>query len=323
LSNEAYELLLASHGAASAFRNANAYDAIATLLLEARPGQAYYRFAEGFSALAGALLAACGPNLSLRASHRLAAVQTSSEGLTLRFETAEGPRVVEARRVILALPKRALEGVAFDAALVGDQFGADLASVTPVAASKLYLEFDRVAEADAWSGAEEHIAASYTDMPMRQCYHFSSSDPASPDGRLLMASFADDAATSFWSELARDADVDDFSATQEMIDAAHAQLSLLFPGQNLPKPARGFFVDWSQARRGGAWHAWVPGVRGWEVRERIRQPNSNVPLFICGEAFSQLQGWTEGAINNAEMMLERHFGLSRPIWVRGDYAFEF
>ena len=58
------------------------------------------------------------------------------------------------------------------------------------------------------------------------------------------------------------------------------------------------------------------------MRERLRRPDPNTPIFICGEAFAELQGWAEGAVNNAEMMLERHFGAGRPAWVDPHYPFE-
>jgi hypothetical protein len=57
--------------------------------------------------------------------------------------------------------------------------------------------------------------------------------------------------------------------------------------------------------------------------QRIRKPNSKVSVFVCGEAIAQLQGWTEGAINSAEQLLEQYFGLVRPAWVASDYVFEF
>ena len=39
----------------------------------------------------------------------------------------------------------------------------------------------------------------------------------------------------------------------------------------------------------------------------------------AGEAYSDQQGWVEGAFCEAEKMLQEHFGLQRPIWLANDY----
>jgi monoamine oxidase len=46
-------------------------------------------------------------------------------------------------------------------------------------------------------------------------------------------------------------------------------------------------------------------VRSWEVKKAIVQPADEVPMYICGEAYSDAQGWVEGALQTAEDMLSR------------------
>ncbi len=62
--------------------------------------------------------------------------------------------------------------------------------------------------------------------------------------------------------------------------------------------------------------------KSWEVIEKIRQPNPALDFYVCGEAFAQVQGLGRGAINNAEMVLQK-LGLPRAPWVRADYTFEY
>lgn len=38
------------------------------------------------------------------------------------------------------------------------------------------------------------------------------------------------------------------------------------------------------------------------------QPLANRPLFICGEAYSDAQGWVEGALQTADLLLKK-FGI--------------
>ena len=44
------------------------------------------------------------------------------------------------------------------------------------------------------------------------------------------------------------------------------------------------------------------------MKMKIVKPFADRPLFICGEAYSDAQGWVEGALQTADMMLEK-FGL--------------
>jgi hypothetical protein len=42
-------------------------------------------------------------------------------------------------------------------------------------------------------------------------------------------------------------------------------------------------------------------------------------VHICGEAYSDQQGWVEGALCVAERMLQEHFGLKWPKWLDPNY----
>jgi monoamine oxidase len=62
--------------------------------------------------------------------------------------------------------------------------------------------------------------------------------------------------------------------------------------------------DWSRPPFGAGCHAWAPGTRSWEVRERLagfgfagREQVRN--LHVCGEAYSDYQGFIEGALRSA------------------------
>ena len=47
----------------------------------------------------------------------------------------------------------------------------------------------------------------------------------------------------------------------------------------------------------------------------MRKPFRDANLYVCGSAWSTGQGWVYGALTQAELMLEEHFGLSRPKWL--------
>jgi hypothetical protein len=65
---------------------------------------------------------------------------------------------------------------------------------------------------------------------------------------------------------------------------------------------------------GGGWNSWNIGVKSWEVKRAIVQPaGDKIPLYICGEAYSDAQGWVEGALQTTERMLAK---LRYPLAVR-------
>ena len=77
-----------------------------------------------------------------------------------------------------------------------------------------------------------------------------------------------------------------------------------------PNAGHAAFRDWGDDPFGGGWNSWNIGVRSWEVKKKIVNPfGKDRPLYICGEAYSDAQGWVEGALQTADMVLEK-FGLN-------------
>lgn len=302
-----------THGSMAAFASFNAFDAICAQVRETAPAQRFFVFTHGFQSFAAALSAAA-PDVCAEHGHRLVAVEHDGVSFILRFLTEKGVLVWRTRALILALPQQALKRLKFGEGVVTAQFHADLDAVAPIAAFKLFLEFDE----DWWSGrtradAGARFSAVYTDLPIQQCYF----EPGGAAGGVVMAAFTDEHHVLRWQALREDASQNPLGlASPLMIETAMRQLRRMYG--TLPEPRGGIFADWAD----GAWHAWRAGVRSWDVRTRMRQPNPELPLFICGEAFADHQGWTEGALNNAEAMLQRGFGLDRPDWVGFDYPLE-
>jgi hypothetical protein len=58
------------------------------------------------------------------------------------------------------------------------------------------------------------------------------------------------------------------------------------------------------------------GVDGAAMAERVMKPVADRNIFICGEAYTASEsGWVEGALERAETMLQRYFGLAAPKWL--------
>jgi monoamine oxidase len=163
--------------------------------------------------------------------------------------------------------------------------------------------------------ASGSYAVSHTDLPLRQCYYLGM-DQATGEG-LMLASYADGGAVDFWQALVKDADRErqlSSALGREGLEEIRRQLSQMH-GVEVPLPTDGLFINWTRSPFGGGWHNWQPGWKSWETTVSMRQPVDDCPLFVCGEAYSQAQGWTEGALESAEALLQQAFGLAAPGWL--------
>ena len=82
-----------------------------------------------------------------------------------------------------------------------------------------------------------------------------------------------------------------------------------------PGPIDAVFKNWDDDPYGAAVHFWNSGYKSWEVMPAITKPVKEFPCFICGEAWSENQTWAEGSLQTAEIVLQKHFGLSEPDWI--------
>ena len=294
---------------------------------------------EGYDAIPRTLAARFaerGGSIALR--HRLirfdrAVLPDGTLGVRLEFDCdssgwgaapARAPGVVYARRLILAMPRRSLELLEPSGALLrpdNQQIRDLIGAVTPLPMFKLFLCYERA----WWRDLGITGGFSVTDMPLRACLYWGE-DPESHNA-LLLASLSDMLAMGFWEGL-RDARHQplfspsgepprwsDYSAppTGAMVAEAQRQLALLH-GQALPEPYAAVYRDWGEDPFGGAGNFWNVHVDSRRYAQRMLRPDPELPVFICGEAYSRTQGWVEGALETAEQMLRQQFGLDRPDW---------
>jgi monoamine oxidase len=107
----------------------------------------------------------------------------------------------------------------------------------------------------------------------------------------------------------------DHLAPHEMVMEMHRQLKQIHNIQYAPKPYDAAFMDWSVDPYGGGVHFWERGYKSWEILHQMTQPVGDFPCYICGEAYSTNQTWVEGALQTAEIVLQKHLGLGKPSWI--------
>ncbi len=261
-----------------------------------------------------------GADVTMRT--RLGSIGFGALGLfELGFEDAEGRRTsVTARQVMLAMPRRALELIDHFPARAEPRVTDLLSSVDPVPACKALLLYPKA----WWRDLGITGGRSVTDMQARQFYVLGTEkdrrpeEPANGYGVLMM--YCDSNTVEYWKEAAGPAarDTSGFqwlSAESQLAQEIHHEAALTY-GLQPPQPLAACFQDWTAEPYGGGWHFWRVGYDSAEIADRVMKPFADRELYICGEAYGVYDpGWVEGALERAETMLQRHFGLPSPKWL--------
>ena len=148
----------------------------------------------------------------------------------------------------------------------------------------------------------------------------------------LLASYDDDLSVSFWAGLRKKtvgtklyhpsghpdsnrAGGESWAAhaaPDAMVEEAHRQVVRMHGVSYAPMPYAAAYRDWAEDPYGGGVNFWQIHAKSWEVIPAIVQPRAGLPVYICGEAYSREQGWVEGALQTAEIMLQQKFKLLPP-----------
>ncbi|WP_281322250.1 flavin monoamine oxidase family protein [Flavobacterium aestivum] len=193
-----------------------------------------------------------------------------------------------------------------------------------------------------------------TDMPIRQTYYWPNNDgtPAESGRAMLLASYDDGSNIGFWDGLrpqrkkawkeglshsdiadpyiGDDANLEtvesealnqkwhQYKAPRKMVEELSRQLKQIHDLDYTPMVYSASFRDWGEDPYGGGWNSWNIGVKSWEVKEKIVHPIDNCSLYICGEAYSDAQGWVEGALQTADLMLTKFIAIESEASVLND-----
>jgi monoamine oxidase len=321
MSAEAYRLIVDSIGYSAIVGTRNAADAIPYVVAEMKPeADDQVAVVGGMNQLPRTIAARVEANGgAVHLGHALDRFEAESAagGAVFRLHF-EGGISVLARRIILALPRPALEAVAARSAMLqSSEFGRLAGSVNAHDAAKLFLTYERTWWRDA--GVQGHRLV--TDLPLRKVFYFDRIDGADGDGRaLLLASYTDTTDVGPWRALAGHvvapapatggglggaARWDAYAASPAQISEAQRQLKTVHGIPEIPEPTGAAFMDWGADGRGGGWYFWRAGVRSWEVMDRIIQPDAASQVFVCGDAYSVSQGWIEGSLETADQVVNR------------------
>jgi lysine 2-monooxygenase len=338
ISNEAYDFLFNGFGLQSVLANFNGATGIRmmALILNDYVNGRTYRPVDGWGSLTDKIEQSvkAASRCRIETGWRLVDLKRAAGGVELVFDTRTGTRSITAGRVVLAMPRRALELLDF-----GDLFPEQqrfsrelkilqkLSRVGQVPAFKLIMVYSEPwwQKTCGWSDG-----VSVTDLPIRQLFYgVGQGGDAASNARVLLASYCDSESATFWSGLANlgpdfaiSASIGEVAETRggNLVNAIERQLQVLLQiSTPLPKPVWIGYMDWSKDPFGAAWHEWLPGIDVLQAIPDMRHPFADLPIFVCGEAYSWFQGWIEGALMSAEHVIEDYFSLPRPNWLPVDY----
>jgi len=334
MSHEAYRFAEEAGGYDTVMLNWNAADTI-LLNFDFGPDVTFHRIAEGFEAVPHGLARRFedqGGRIHARTCVRsvdVALLDDGSTGVVLEAEGAEtGPATVRARAAVLAMPRRSIELLRPTGVLADEALRRLLPTVTPIPLFKAFLAYDR----PWWEAAGVEAGRSVTDLPLRQVYYWHAGGPE--ESAVLLATYDDTLNVTFWQGLAGEGGLADlaldhlpgpraralaedpgrgwrpYRTSGALVAEAHRQLGAVHGMPEAPPPYAAVYHDWSADPFGGGVNFWNRGVRSWEVIPRMAHPVPSCPVYVCGEAYSGTQGWVEGALETAELVLTRHLGLA-------------
>ena len=241
----------------------------------------------------------------------LVALEPDGAAMRLHLEDSEGrTQEVLASSVVLALTPPAFTRLrATSPVLAGsDVLGRALAQALPYDSVKAYFAFDR----PWWRDLDIETGRSVTDGPIRQCIYF----PPDPEGpAMMLASYAfGDGAASHWKTLGPSEGCDGFTPpAHAFVEEMTAHLSALH-GYDVPLPVDARVRWWGHDGEAANW-LWGVGGSVWDLSREVRHPVAAMPIHICGDCFSLNQGWVQGALQSAELVLREAYGMQAAPWM--------
>jgi len=337
ISGEAYQFGLDGGGYDSTLVNWNAADAIPWFLTDFGITPVYKGFTNGYQQVP---LATAAFFKKAGGEIRLKSKLDGFDYVGGKFQLSVNGGAIEADTLILAMPRRSLDLIAPTCPPL-QSIQQLIGSVTPRPLFKLFTTYT----SPWWLAAgftqpdgtfvPVKQGRSVTDLPVRQTYYWPNSDgtAATSGEAMLLASYDDGNNIGFWDGLrpqrsqawklglkhgkidepfegeasAENKDLEwfEYEAPVKMVAEVARQLQLMHGLSHTPIVKNAAFRDWGEDPYGGGWNSWNIGVKSWEVIPKITHPIDDMPLHICGEAYSDAQGWVEGALQSADIMLSK------------------
>ncbi len=331
LTEECIDMLTDTVGFQGPFLSANVNAGEAyQILMDFPKDPRFFSLNKGFATLPDTLrekLVKMGAKIHLNT--QATSVVREAHGFTVHARTHAGATAFHAHKVILALPAEAMAKL-FGASPALNAEGdpvrllENIGSVEGMRLCKVNFYYREAWWRDGLSGQPSvSYGGSFTSLPMGSAYVFAPINGEPEEGPAALTIYCDFNRTNFWEQLQstgpkftsplqeeynRAKPQVLFAASEAIVAEAANQLKALFKTLYVPRPVLTSFRLWSGDRQfGHAYHQWVRFADDRRVMDEIANPVPDV--YVCNEAYSDSQGWVNGSLRSAEIILTRFFGL--------------
>lgn len=241
--------------------------------------------------------------------------------------------IIEASRVILAVASNAMQKIFIGSPVLNKGAGAmqlweDIHSIVNMRLLKINLYFERPWWRNGDTGQPAiDFGPSFTDLPVNAVYPFYPVAGPSNESPAALTIYCDYDNTKFWqglqnvgplfdSELQREHSEEPqvlFAASQAVVDEAIKQFKQLFNTHHVPDPVMTSYRNWDgEDNFGYAYHQWGMNTNDREVIKRMTTLVEGEKIYSCNEAWSDMQGWVNGALRSTDLVLGlEEFGLQK------------
>jgi cytochrome b involved in lipid metabolism len=270
-------LLIESFGYTDEFNKVNAKNGIEIFKKSFLPNLKYYILRDGLEQIILQLesfLKKSGVTIHL--SEKVLNIEKNNP-ITIYTETFNGEnKSYYANNLILAMPRGSLIFIPFLKKIHNL-----LNSVEDSSLFRIYAVFSKNIDGKVWF---HDIPKTTTNLPIQQFI------PINVESGLVMITYSDTTNAIQWQQ----DKINDLFKEKIM-----KNIRLLFSEKEIPEPlflTTNFHIEGT--------HLWKINCDGKLLQQRILKPFTNMNLFICGESYSNNQGWIEGALETSSIVVD-------------------
>ena len=238
---------------------------------------------------------------------------------------------IKGSKVILAIASNAMEQLYIASPVMHKakntkQLWEDIHSIVNMRLLKINLYFEKPWWRNGDTGQPEiNYGPSFTDLPINAVYPFYPIDGPSNTDPAALTIYCDYNNTNFWQGLQNVGPLFDselqkehskspqtlFAASQAVVDEAIKQFKQLFNTHVIPTPVMTSYRNWDgEDNFGYAYHQWAQNAEDRKVIKRMTKLITGEDIYSCNEAWSDTQGWVNGALRSTDLVLTKHFDLN-------------
>lgn len=270
LEKEQVQFILDSFGYYEQLVSMNACDAYKLFEEGMHSKNTFYTLTDGMDQIIYRLYDQIKLNIDLKLKYELDNLEYKGGYVHVHVKQRATPFM--AKKCICALPQQSIKEIPFFKTHASNIID----SVGTKTLCRIYSQFK---PEDVWF---EHIQKSTTNNPNRYII------PINKEKGLIMISYTDSKYAAYWKKMHRNA------LPTALIDNIYDAF-----GFEIKRPIYTRRCFWKMGTS-----FWLKGADSTKLHKQMIRPNSAAPIYVCGESFSQNQGWIEGALENVTEMMK-------------------